>query len=80
MGRFKPGVKYIYERACGIIYAREFGNPVSQRFEIGRESSHSELTDINLLSDIVRTAKHNNAVKEQFEVLKTLYYLSKDEH
>jgi len=37
MSQLKPGVTYIYERANGIIYAREFGAHPMDRFEIGYE-------------------------------------------
>jgi hypothetical protein len=35
MGQLKPGATYIYERANGVVYAREFGAAPSDRFEIG---------------------------------------------
>ena len=37
MGQLKPGATYIYERANGVIYAREFGSALDTRFEIGYE-------------------------------------------
>jgi hypothetical protein len=36
MGHLKPGVTLIYERADGIIYAREFGK--TERHVVGYES------------------------------------------
>jgi len=38
MGQLKPGATYIYERADGIIYAREFGADPSTRKVVGYES------------------------------------------
>jgi hypothetical protein len=38
MGQLKPDTKYIYERAEGIIYAREFGADPSTRQIVGYES------------------------------------------
>jgi tRNA nucleotidyltransferase (CCA-adding enzyme) len=35
MSQLKPGATYIYERANGVVYAREFGADPSTRFEIG---------------------------------------------
>jgi len=35
MGALKPDTKYIYERADGVTYAREFGAPHEDRFVIG---------------------------------------------
>ena len=37
LGQLKPGATYIYEKADGITYAREFGAPHNDRFEIGRD-------------------------------------------
>ena len=37
MGTLKPDTKYIYERANGVVYAREFGADPSTRFEVGYE-------------------------------------------
>ena len=36
MGQLKPDTKYIYERANGVIYAREFGQ--TERHVVGYES------------------------------------------
>ena len=38
MGSLKPDAKYIYERADGIVYAREFGADPSTRQVVGYES------------------------------------------
>ena len=38
MGSLKPDTKYIYERADGIVYAREFGADPSTRQVVGYES------------------------------------------
>jgi hypothetical protein len=38
MGSLTPGVTYIYERADGIVYAREFGADPSTRQVVGYES------------------------------------------
>ena len=37
MGQLKPNATYIYERANGVIYAREFGAAPDTRFAIGYE-------------------------------------------
>jgi len=37
MGQLKPGATLIYERADGVVYAREFGADPSTRFEVGYE-------------------------------------------
>jgi hypothetical protein len=38
MGSLKPDAQYIYERADGIVYAREFGADPSTRQVVGYES------------------------------------------
>ena len=38
MGNLKPGATYIYERADGIVYARESGADPSTRQVVGYES------------------------------------------
>jgi len=37
MGQLKPGATLIYERADGVVYAREFGADPSTRVEVGYE-------------------------------------------
>ena len=37
MGTLKPGATYIYERANGVVYAREFDADPNTRFEVGYE-------------------------------------------
>jgi hypothetical protein len=37
MGQLKPGATYIYERANGVVYARESGADPMTRFEVGYE-------------------------------------------
>ena len=38
MGTLKPGATYIYERADGVVYAREFGADPSTRKVVGYEN------------------------------------------
>jgi hypothetical protein len=37
MGTLKPDTSYVYERANGVVYAREFGADPGTRFEVGYE-------------------------------------------
>jgi hypothetical protein len=37
MGQLTPGATYIYERADGVVYARESGADPSTRIEVGYE-------------------------------------------
>jgi hypothetical protein len=46
MGTLKPGATYIYERADGIVYARESGADPSTRQVVGYESG-AEYDPIN---------------------------------
>ena len=38
MSQLKPGATYIYERANGVVYAREFGADPGDRTVVGYES------------------------------------------
>lgn len=81
MGRLKPGATYVYEHADGITYAREFGAPHDQRFEIGRTLERQSLTDSikedRLWGDIRRAAKSDTLLQEALERVKVLYHLGK---
>ena len=77
MGSLKPGAKYIYEKADGITYAREFGAPHTDRFEIGRDYSRFIKDELQLWEEIVRAGRTNQALREALERVKILYHLSK---
>lgn len=83
MGSLKPGTKYIYEHADGITYAREFGAPHGERFEIGRtlqkQSLIDDLREKKLWDDIHRAAKNNPALQEALDRAVTIYHLSRNE-
>lgn len=76
--RFKPGVSYVYEKADGITYAREFGAPTNTRFEIGRDYDKTLRDEQHLWSEIVKESKNNPTLQEAMERVKVLYYLSKN--
>lgn len=82
MGRLKPGAKYIYEHADGVTYAREFGSPINQRFEIGRtlerRSKDDEIAEKKLWGDILRTAKSNSLLQDALNRAIMIYHLSKN--
>ena len=42
MGSLKPGATYVYEKANGVTYAREFGSHPSTRQAIGWEYDHQQ--------------------------------------
>ena len=80
MGSFKPGAKYIYEKADGITYAREFGAPHADRFEIGRDYNRHLKDELQLWEDIVRTGKTNQSLQDILERAKIVYHLSKKDN
>lgn len=84
MGTLKPGATYIYERADGIVYAREFGSTerkivgydydgTGAELEKGLERLHED----RLWSEIRRVARTNPALQEALDRVKILYELSK---
>ena len=78
MGTLTPGVKYIYEKADGITYAREFGAPHNDRFEIGRDYERFLKDELRLWEDIVREGRTNQALQNALDRVKLVYHLSKD--
>lgn len=86
MGSLKPGATYIYEKADGVTYAREFGADPSTRKVIGWDypektpmtSGQKELADHNEWISIRIEAKTNPALQKAVDRVKMLYKLSKD--
>lgn len=76
MGSLKEGVTYIYERADGITYAREFG--ATERFEIGRDYDRILRDDMEMWQEIIREGRNNPALQEALDRAKILYHLSKE--
>ena len=87
MGSLKPGATYIYERADGIVYAREMGADPRERFVVGYESGKdydtvqalNGIKEDKMWSEIRLAAKTNLALQEAMERVKVIYELSKDE-
>ena len=89
MGKLKQGATYIYERADGRVYAREFGADPSTREEIGysydsRTSDGRPLTDhlqdAKMWGEIHRMAKTNPALQSALDRVIMLYKLSKEKY
>jgi hypothetical protein len=92
MGQLKPGVRYIYERQGGVVYAREAGAPASQRQEIGwdweistnpavvKGASIDTIRENQLWYKIREASMSNLALQEAIERVKVLYYLSQKEN
>jgi len=78
MGSLTPGATYIYEKADGITYAREFGAPHNERFEIGRDYERFLKDELRLWEDIVRAGRTNEALQAALDRAKIVYHLSKD--
>jgi hypothetical protein len=87
MGSLTPGATYIYEKADGITYAREFGADPSTRKEIGWDYDNrttdgrplfEHIQESKLWGDIHREAKNNPALQKALDRVKILYHLSKD--
>jgi hypothetical protein len=78
MGSLKPDATYIYEKADGITYAREFGAPHNDRFEIGRDYQRFLKDELRLWEDIVREGRTNQALQAALDRAKLVYHLSKD--
>ena len=77
MGSLTPGATYVYERADGRIYAREFGADPSTRKVIGYDlESSPERKNLTLWNDILTEAETNPALHEAIERVKVIYYLN----
>jgi hypothetical protein len=81
MGTLKPGATYIYERADGIIYAREFGK--TKRHVVGYESgkdydlSGSNKRMLSELNEVVKMCETDSGMKELLDQLFVMYNLKK---
>lgn len=86
MGSLKPNTTYIYERADGVVYAREFGK--TERTEVGWDYDsrtpdgrplRDHMLEDKLWGDIRRAAKTNASLQEALDRVKLLYHLSKED-
>jgi hypothetical protein len=80
MGNLKPGATLIYERADGIIYAREVGADPCTRQIVGYESSRdydSVRRDKINWHDLLESSKTNTALSDAVDRVIMLYELSK---
>lgn len=87
MGSLKPGATYVYERADGVTYAREFGSDPSTRQAIGwdydskmKSSGQIELDDHNEWIKIRLAGKGNPALQKAIDRVKILYKLSQEKY
>ena len=89
MGSLKPDTKYIYERADGIVYAREFGADPNTRQVVGYESGreydpvsghkidYGHLMEDKMWGEIRRAARTNPTLQDALERAIMIYQLSK---
>ena len=76
MGSLKPGATLIYERANGVITAREFGS--TEKRVIGYDVANGpEQIHLSEWNDILRAAETNPALREAIDHVKIIYNLSK---
>ena len=89
MGQLKPGATYIYERADGVTYAREFGAPSSERVAIGwdydKSPKHDRATflqskEVRWWKDIRATAETNPSLQRAMDRAILVYNLVKDKN
>jgi hypothetical protein len=79
MGSLKPGATYIYERAGGVIYAREFGTDPSTRKVVGYDlESSPERKHFSLWNDILKESETNPTLQKAIDRAIMIYRLSKD--
>jgi hypothetical protein len=80
MGSLTPGKSLIYERANGIIYAREQGR--AERKIIGYDHSDLEYKKLQeesiLWREILTAAKTNPSLQKALDNVIMIYRLSKD--
>jgi len=81
MGNLKPGATYIYEKADGITYAREFGaierTPIGWDYEV--DEKLTKLKEDRLWEEIRRAAKTNPVLQKELDRVIMLYHLSKED-
>jgi hypothetical protein len=82
MGSLTPGTTYIYERADGITYAREFG--AADRTAIGWDYDTKlkldALKEEKLWGEIRHAAKSNPVLQIELDRVIMLYHLGKKDN
>ena len=81
MGSLKPGATYIYERADGVTYAREFGADPSTRFPIWWDYEQGDnIFNSRFWADILKQAETNPALQTAVDRVIMIYKLSKEKY
>lgn len=76
--KLKPGATYIYERADGVTYAREFGS--TERKPIGWDYNVGEQAADALWKDIRFQAHTNPTLQKALDRAIMIYRLSKEKN
>jgi len=83
MGTLKPDIQYIYERVDDVVYAREFGASVNERFVVGDlrtgRSMRDQLLEDKMWDNIRELAKTNITLQSELDRVIMLYNLLKQE-
>jgi hypothetical protein len=77
MSNLKPNQSYIYEKADGVTYAREFG--ATERIVTGYDFNAEEKIEDELWKEIRKAARNNKSLQRALDRAKILYRLSKDD-
>ena len=81
MGSLKPGATYVYEKADGITYAREFGADPKTRFPIGWDYKEQEnYFNSKIWGQILEEAKTNTTLQKAVDRVIMIYKLSKEKY
>ena len=79
MGTLTPGVTYIYERADGRIYAREFGK--TERKLVGYDHKQQETAEMRYymteMNNVLLMCEKDPGMKELLDQLFLMYNLKK---
>ena len=77
MGQLTPGATYIYERAGGIVYAREFGS--TDRIVVGYDAHNSpeQRRAKEQINDILQMCETDPEMRELLDKLFVVYNLKK---
>lgn len=76
MGQLTPGATYIYERADGVVYAREFGK--TERTAIGYDADSCHSRNVSIWPEIMAEATTNPTLQKALDHVIMIYKLSKD--
>ena len=79
MGTLNPGATYIYERANGRIYAREFGGTERKLvgYEAGIQQTEASRRMLSEMNEVLIMCEQDPAMKLLLEQLLVMYNLKK---